>query len=636
MLCGVLTVASWVIPHPALPYWAVAAGAYFAIKSGWEAVKAREIDVNVLMIGAAVGSVAIGHPIEAAVLLFLFSLSNTLEAFALGRTKSAIEGLIKLRPETALLVTEDGDKPVAVKGLQVGDVVRVLPFEHIPVDGTIVNGHTNVDQVAMTGESVPVPKAAGDDVLAGTQNMEGMVVVKVTRATGDTTLEKIVDLVRDAQENKASGERISQWFGKRYTLFVVGAFSLSLVLRLVFRQPTNDALYASFTLLVALSPCALVISSPATTLSALAWAGRRGLLVRGGEAVEAAGQVDTLCVDKTGTLTVGKFTLNEICVCEDEPALVAVGGGSCQAEEACWARGEKSMSREAVAILRAAAAAEQYATHPIAEAIVAAAREQGVDVPEASDQEVVPGFGVKAVVEGQKIRIGQRAFFELDGGLPPGFAAHAEELQHKGMTVAILEYDGHFAALGLGDTIRKEAASALDSLRGLGLEKIYLLTGDTPETAKAVARELHIDEVRAGLLPQDKESVLAGLAKDGRQVLFLGDGVNDAPSLAAARLGVAMGGLGSDIALNAADVVIMQDRLDRVAELVRLGRKTSRVIRANLAFAGTMVVILTLGSLLVEVVAPQLRHAILPWAVVGHEGTTVLVILNGIRLLKGP
>ncbi|MBX3111844.1 MAG: cation-translocating P-type ATPase [Fimbriimonadaceae bacterium] len=635
-ICGLLTVVSWVVPHPALPYWAVLAGSYFAARAGWRAVQDREIDVNVLMIAAAVGSVAIGHPGEAAVLLFLFSLSSTLEAFALGRTKSAIEGLVKLRPESTLLVADDGDKSVLVKDLKVGDMVRVLPFEHVPVDGEIFSGRTNIDQVAMTGESVPVAKAAGDMVLAGTQNMEGMVVVKVTKAAGDTTLEKIVDLVRDAQENKASGERISQWFGKRYTLFVVGAFLLSLALRLAFRQPANDALYASFTLLVALSPCALVISSPATTLSALAWAARRGLLVRGGEAVEAAGQVDTLCVDKTGTLTVGRFTLNEICVCEDAPALVAAGGTACHSEEACWARGVKAMSSEAVAILRAAAAAEQYATHPIAEAIVAAAREQGVDVPEATDQEVVPGYGVRAVVEGQEIVIGQRAFFDAEGGLPPGFAAHAAELQHKGMTVAVLKYAGHFAALGLGDSLRPEAHDALGQLRALGLEKVYLLTGDTPETARAVAGELQIDEVHAGLLPQDKEQVLAGLAKEGRQVLFVGDGVNDAPSLAAARLGVAMGGLGSDIALNAADVVIMQDRLDRLAELVRLGRKANRVIRANLTVAGGMVVVLTFGSLLVEAAFPQARNAILPWAVVGHEGTTVLVILNGIRLLKGP
>ncbi len=634
-MCGVLTVASWFVPVKSLPYLAVLAGSYFAVKAGWDAVKAREIDVNVLMVGAAVGAVAIGHPMEAAVLLFLFSLSNALEAFALGRTKSAIEGLIKLRPETALLVEDGGDRTVAVKDLQIGDLVRVLPFEQMPVDGEMVGGRTNVNQVAMTGESAPVPKAEGDTVLAGTQNMEGMIVVRVTKSTGDTTLEQIVGLVRDAQENKASGERVSQWFGKSYTLFVVAAFVVSLVARVLFHQAWDTALYASFTLLVALSPCALVISSPATTLSALAWAGRRGLLVRGGDAVEAAGQVDTLCVDKTGTLTVGKFTLNDICVCEDVPSLVAVSSG-CHAEEACWARGGGAMSPEARSILRAAAAAEQYSTHPIAEAIVNAAHEQGLDVPEASEQEVVPGYGVRATVDGLPIRIGQRAMFEQGGSLPAGFAAHAEELQHKGLTVAVLEHDSHYAALGLGDSIRPEADEALGELRGLGFEKIVMLTGDTPQTAAAVAKELMIDEVQAGLLPQDKERYLAGLAKERRRVLFVGDGVNDAPSLAAARLGVAMGGLGSDIALNAADVVVMQDNLRRIADLVRLGRKTNKVIRANLTFAGGMVVFLTFGSLLVEWLAPSLRNDILPWAVVGHEGTTVLVILNGLRLLKGP
>ncbi len=636
ILCGLLVVVSWFFPpYDLFAYLAVVAGSYFAVKAGWSAIQARALDVNVLMIFAAVAAVGLGHPGEAAVLLFLFSLSNTLESVTLGKTKSAIEGLMKLRPETALLVLESGDESVPVPQLKVGDRVRVLPFDHIPVDGMLCEGRTNINQVAMTGEAEPVAKQPGDKVLAGTQNMEGMIVMEVTSASGETTLEKIVALVEHAQQNKASGEKISQWFGQRYTFFVITAFVFSLVLRAAIGQKIPDALYSSLTLLVALSPCALVISSPAAALSALAWAARHGILVRGGEFIETAGKATILAIDKTGTLTAGRFAVSEICLCTEvaEP----VGGGKvCRDEEHCWHQGA-TLSTEAGAILRAAAAAEQYSTHPIAEAIVQAAREHALDIPEASELIVHPGLGVSCRLGSDQVRIGQLKLFERsDRGLPVGFDRHAGEMASRGMTVAVIEFGGTYAAIGLRDEPRPEASEFLTEIRDLGFKEIVMLTGDTDQTAQAVARELGITKIHAGLLPQEKEQIISDLSDAEGTVMMVGDGINDAPSLARASIGVAMGGLGSDVALNAADVVLMQDRLQRIPDLVKLGRMTNRVIRANLIFAAGVICTLTLGSIIADMFLPSMKTLLLPLAVIGHEGSTVLVILNGLRLLGGP
>ncbi len=632
-LCGLFLVLSFFGLHPVIPYLSVLFGSYFALGAAYRSLRDRELDVNFLMVFAAAGAVAVGHPAEAAVLLFLFSLSSTLESLTLSRTKSAIEGLIKLRPETAIRIGADGDETVPVETLKAGDHVRVPPYQAVPADGIVRQGQTSVDQSAMTGESAAVERVEGDRLLAGTQNLDRMVVMEVTHAVGDTTLEKIVDLVRDAQENKASGERISAWFGQRYTVFVILAFGISLLIRFLLNQPGPDALYGALTLLVALSPCAVVISTPASTLSALAWCARNGMLVRGGEFIESAGRVDTILLDKTGTLTAGKPKLVEICVCTGVPETVPAGGSLCVEEHACWSRG-REMSPEARQILRVAAAAEQYSTHPIAEAIVHAAREHGIEVPEAAEQRAVAGMGVTATVDGVAVRIGQRRFFE--SGIPEDFRIHAEEQQAKGMTVAVLEFDGHWAALGVRDEPRSEAAEFLAELRSLGLREPVMLTGDTEETAQAIAEELGISRIHAGLLPDDKERLAAQEVELGRTVMMVGDGINDAPSLARATVGVAMGGLGSDVALNAADVVIMQDRLSRIPQLIRFGRRTNAVIRANLVFATGVITVLTFGSMLFDQFWPDYRNLLLPIAVVGHEGSTVLVILNGLRLLRGP
>ncbi|MFN8219901.1 MAG: cation-translocating P-type ATPase [Fimbriimonadales bacterium] len=630
-LCGIFLILSFFNLHPSLPYLAIACGSYFALSSAWESLRERSLDVNFLMVFAAVGAILVGHPDDAAGLLFLFSLSSTLEAFAMARTKSAIEGLIKLRPAEAVRLLHGSEEKVPVEALCLGDRIRVKPFEQLPADGTVLQGVSSLDQSAMTGESVPVAIEPGSRVLAGTQNLEGMIVLQVDAEVGNSTLEKIVDLVRDAQENKASGERISTWFGQKYTFFVIFAFLLSWGLRAALGQAVfvgqDSAFYQSLILLVALSPCAVVISTPATTLSALAWSARNGVLVRGGEFIESIGRVNTAALDKTGTLTAGKPQLVEICVCTGVPEAVGASGSLCVDEHACWDGGEH-MSEESQKMLRMAAIAEQYSDHPIAQAIVKAARERGLDVPEADDQQTHSGMGVTARFGGEVIKVGQRRFFEQEGTLDADFALHAAELQRKGMTVAILEWNGRMAALGLRDEPKPGVGPVLDQLRSLGVDHLIMITGDTPETAEAVAKELKLNEFHGGLLPTDKTKIIEQLEDSGRPTLMVGDGVNDAPALARATVGVAMGGLGSDIALNAADIVLMQDKLERIPQMVRLGRRTNGIIKANLFFATGMIVSLAISSLFFRLP--------LPFAVIGHEGSTVLVILNGLRLLKGP
>lgn len=616
VLCGVTLPLAYLV-GPVWGYISVAFGSFFAFKTAWDSLRERSLDVNFLMVLAAIGAVIVGRPEDAAALLFLFSLSNTLETYAMAKTRSAIEGLIRLRPDKAVRLNETGETTVPTAELVPGDRVRVAAFENIPVDGEIETGNTQVNQAAMTGESIPVPRTTGDPVLAGTQNLEGMFVMRVTAAAGGTLLDQVVELVRDAQENKASGERISQWFGQRYTFFVLAVFAVALIIRTSLGQGMNEALYGALVLLVALSPCAMVISTPATTLSALAWAGRNGILIRGGEYLERVRDIKVVVLDKTGTLTAGTPVLAEICVC------APIAAGICREEGACWT-GHGPFSPEASEMLQAAAAAEQYSQHPLAVAITSAARNAGLDVPEAHEQRDHPGLGVEAKLSGGIVRIGQRRFFEE---LPDAFQTHVAEIQSKGMTVAIMEFGGKFAALGLRDEPRPEAPEIVRQLQESG-RKVVMMTGDTAATAQAVAAEVGVEEFHAGMLPADKTERIAAFEDAGQPVLMVGDGINDAPALSRASVGVAMGGLGSDITLNAADIVLMQDRLARVPQIIKLGERTSRTITVNLVFAAAVILALTISSLFFELP--------LPVAVIGHEGSTVLVILNGLRLLRGP
>jgi Zn2+/Cd2+-exporting ATPase len=628
-LCALFLVLGFFHLHPAIPYISVAFGSYFALTSAWSSVRNREVDVNLLMVVAAIGAVAVGNPLDAAALLFLFSLSSTLESLTMARTRSAIEALVQLRPDKAIRVDPDGDKKIPVEELVLGDRIRIPAFEAIPVDGEVVEGISTVDQSAMTGESIAVVKEPGDRLLAGTRNMDGMLLASVTSTVGNSTLDKIVSLVAEAQDNKASGERISTWFGQRYTFFVLGAFVLSFGVRvLLLKIAAGPALYESLTLLVALSPCALVISTPASTLSALAFAARKGMLIRGGEFIERAGSINTLALDKTGTLTTGRPRLVEVCLCAPAEMVARTAGGTCVEGDSCW-HGSGDIPMGAAKVLAAAAAVEQYAAHPIAEAVVHAARHGGLNIAETTNHRVVPGRGAVGTVEGVRVIVGLRTLLEEEGvPITEEFIAHIEELEKSGMPMALVAYGDQLAALGFADAIREEAKEFLLDCKSLGVDRVIMLTGDTPATAERVAKEVGLTEVRGGLLPGEKSKVIQDLVTTGRNVLMVGDGINDAPALTGATIGVAMGGLGSDIAMNSADVVLMHDRLDRIPLLIRLGRQTNTIIRTNLFFASGVIVTLTVFSML--------GRLPLPIAVVGHEGSTVLVILNGLRLLRGP
>lgn len=606
----------WAIPS-------VVCGAYYAIGAAWRSLRQRSLDVNTLMLIAAVGSVVVDRIEDAAVLLFLFSLGSALESMTMGKTQSAIEALVRLRPDQAILVVSGGDRDVRVEDLKIGDQVRVLPFEPIPTDGQLVTANAGIDESALTGESATVAKSAGDDLMAGTQNLDSMLVMQVTRPVGDSSLDKIVALVQEAQENQASGERISAWLGQTYTVFVIAAFLVSFGIRVGLGHPLQEAFYASLVLLVALSPCALVISSPAAALSALAFAAQKGALIRGGQVLEKAGHVTLVAMDKTGTLTQGRPQVGEVCV--GSPVMVSAGGPSC-AGILCWHPNEelKGDSRQA---LRLAAAAEAHSTHPIAEAIVGQARALGIDLPEATSHQAHAGLGVETQIEGKTVRIGQLKFFASDE-MPLDFEDHVNEIRDRGMTAALMNADGQWAAVGLRDAVRSESRQLVSDLRAIGLNKLTMLTGDNEGTAQAVAQQVGITDVRSGLMPQDKLRFAEEWQAQGEHVLMVGDGINDAPALTAADIGIAMGSLGSEAALRAADIVLVQDRIQLIPTIIKLGRMTNAIIRANLIFAAGIVIALVIASFVIELP--------LPIAVIGHEGSTVLVILNGLRLLRGP
>lgn len=600
-----------------LAYVAIVLGAIESVPAAWKTVLARKLDVEFLMILAAVGAIALGRPAEAAVLLFLFSLSKALEDLTMAKTKGAIDALVRLRPATVISIRGGQQVEIPVESIVLGDELLLPAFMTAAVDGEVTDGIGSIDTSALTGESIPVPVKPGEKVLAGARNLEFGLRYRATSTVENSTLQKVVDLVAEAQENQASGERVSKWFGEKYTWFVLIA-SLSIFLFRVFvmKLPLHEASYKSLTLLVALSPCALVISVPAATLSAMTWAARHGLLIRGGEMIERLGQVTAFTFDKTGTLTQGRPELTEICLCDVE----------CNGNEVCWG-GSGHLSPEAAEIILYAASAEAQSEHPVGHAIRRAVPE-GMVVPLAESIEVVPGEGIRATISGKRVLIGQLALLEQAGLKPTEeFLSHFAEIQSKGWTVAALAVDHKMAALGFKDGLKKGAKETLVKLRAQGITSMTMLTGDHPRTAEAIALEVGLKDYHAGLMPGDKLEIIEKLSKD-HKVAMVGDGINDAPALTQAWVGIAMGGLGSDIALNAADVVLMNDRIEALPELIALGRRTNGIVLANLIIGGGVITCLTAASL-----AGLLP---LPIAVVGHEGSTLLVILNGLRLLRGP
>lgn len=591
---------------------ALASGAYFALSAAWNSIKEKVLDVNFLMITAALGAIYVGNPIDAAILLFLFSLSSALESLTMAKTQSAIESLMKLRPDKAIKVVKEKDLSVEIGTLKPGDLVRVLPYQQIPTDGVLETDYAEANESFMTGEAKPVSKKKGDPLLAGTQNLDQMLLMNVTHALHESTLEKILQLIKEAQHKKASGEKISQWFGQRYTLFVIFVFILSLSIRMINHYSYHEALATSITLLVGLSPCAIVISSPAATLSALAWCARRGILVRGGEFIETAGKITRVVFDKTGTLTQGKFQLSELLNWENR-------------EEKRWKQGDQ-LSPEFITILQKAASLEQYSTHPLAVAIVETSKRHSIILEENKEVKILPGLGIQAKQE--EFYLGQPKLFEGLNILIPLYVQEKINLiQAQGNTVIVMNQKDSWSLLSLSDTIRESAQTLIQGLKQQKIEQMVMLTGDNYQAAKQVADQLKIKTFEAQLLPEDKERIVGNYIQEGK-LMMVGDGVNDAPSLARSDIGIAMGGLGSDIALKSADVVLVQDSLEKIVDLIAIGKSTNKIIVFNLSFAIGMILLLTFYSFF--------SYLPLPLAVLGHEGSTLIVILNSLRLLKHP
>ncbi len=576
-------------------------GGWFGLQAGIRSLLHREINVDLLMVLAAGGAALVDQWNEGAVLLFLFSLSNVLQAYAMDRSRNAIKALLKLRPNEATVRRGDQLVVVPIEALVIGDMVVIRPGERFPVDGKVISGEGQVDQAPITGESMPVNKTVGDDVFAGTVNQNGSLEVEVNRPANDTTLSRIIRMVEDAQGRRATTQRFLDEFEQKYAMVVIGSVLLFMIIPpLLPGGPTFEAnFYRAMVLMTVASPCALVISTPASILSAIANAARKGILFKGGAHLEQMATIKAVAFDKTGTITTGKPAVTDI---------VPIGG----------------TSRET--LLRLTATLEARSEHPIARAIVQRAAADSIPLGEPESFEAVPGLGIRGTLEGRTVLVGTARLMESAGlQLPADLLAERARLQSEGKTT-LLAHDGQWLGIiAVADELRPNAADVIMSLRAAGVERVVILTGDNERVAHAIARRVGADDVRANLLPEDKVNAVKAIQEAYGPTAMVGDGVNDAPALASATLGIAMGAAGTDVALETADVVLMADDLSNIAYAIHLSRKTRRVVMQNLVFALGVIVVLIIGALGFGL--------LLPLGVVGHEGSTLVVVANGLRLL---
>ena len=607
VLCGVFTLAGALIEGPegatgsavVLLCYAVAyaCGAYEAAVDVFQLLRKRTLDIHFLMLAVAFGAASIGHWWEGGVLLFLFSISGAMEDFAMMRTKREIDSLFKEQPKEAVLLDNDGtERRIPVDQLTAGMLIRVRPGEGFPADGRVRDGSSAADEAVLTGESVPVDKNAGDRILAGTMNLWGRIDVEITAPPAESALSKVIRLIQEARDSKAPSQRFTDKFGSAYTYAILAAsFAMFLVWRYTFPLPFEQAFYRTMTLLVVASPCALVLSIPSAVLAGIAAGARRGILFRGGAAIEQLAEIHRVAMDKTGTLTTGHLTV--VAVHSQPPG------------------------RESD-VLQLAAILDQHATHPIALAIVREARHRQLHILPVRDFRSHTGLGVTGIAAtalgDAQVRMGRRSFFNN--------AAWVDALPAPaiGETEVVLEAGDIRGHLLLRDEIRTTGKRLLARLREEGLE-LTMLSGDREESARHVSDQLGLGDFRAGLSPEQKVEQIRAWSREGQRVAMVGDGVNDAPSLAAADIGVAMGLRGSEAALEQADVVLMQDRLERFHTAYRLSRRARTVIRQNLA--------VSLGAICVLVASAFAGIIPLTVGVIGHEGSTVIVVLNSLRLL---
>ena len=624
LIGGAIIVATFLVSLLGLP--ALAGNALYTLgmavalapilRSGLNGLRInRQFNINLLMSIAAIGAVAIGEYLEGATVIFLFAIGEALEGYTADRARHSIQSLMTLTPKTALRLTGDLEETVPVEQLRVGDAILVKPGEHIPMDGRVTSGASSVNQAPITGESVPVAKNVDDELFAGTINGEGTLTVAVTRLAADNTLQRIIEMVEEAQSRRAPSQRLIDRFASWYTpAVVVLAVGVATVPPLLFGQPFLDTtsasgashgwLYRALAMLVIACPCALVISTPVTIISAIARAARQGVLIKGGAHLETLGQIRAVALDKTGTLTAGR------------PVVTAVQALGCVQDDECPRCDD---------LLALATAVERRTAHPLAQAVVRAAEARALaSVYQPAQQvEMLAGRGVRGRVNEQTVTLGSHVLFDEEFPHAEALCADVRRLEANGQTTMLLAENKQVRGyIAFADAARPTAQRVIAELNELGLSTV-MLTGDHPSAAAAIADEIGVTDVRAGLLPNEKVEAVEALRASYRQVAMVGDGVNDTPALAAASVGVAMGGAGSPQALETADVVLMADDLTQLPFVVRLSRLARRLIQQNVA--------LSFGVKLVFLALALLGLTSLWVAILADVGMALLVTLNGMR-----
>ncbi|WP_341539261.1 heavy metal translocating P-type ATPase [Hazenella coriacea] len=601
---GLLILLGWLlektVPEMAVALFLLAyvVGGYVKAKEGiLTLVKEKELDVNLLMFLAAIGAASIGYWLEGGMLIFIFSLSGALESYTLAKSERDLSSLMELKPETARIYLPNGEeKMVAVEELEVGNWIIVKPGERIPADGKVKEGISAVNEATITGEPYPIDKEKDSEVFAGTLNGEGSLVIEVTKAGENTLFAKIIQLIGEAKtevpQSQERIERLEKWYVK---VILLATVVLCMAPHFVLGWTWQETLYRAMVFLVVASPCALVASIMPAVLSAISNGARQGVLFKSGVQLEKLSNIRVVTFDKTGTLTEGKPKVTDVRVF-----------GSLSTEQ----------------FLQAAASIEMMSEHPLAKAIVNKAKEASLVLQRPSQLRAITGWGVEAELDGQSWRIGKPNMFS---NVDDDILQQVEQVKAEGKTVVLAEREGELMGMvALQDTIRPEAIQAIHLLHQYGIQTV-MLTGDQKTTALAIAKEAGIDHVYSELLPEDKVNMIKKLSREVGPVAMVGDGVNDAPALATAQVGIAVGG-GSDVALETADVVLMKNELTKVPYAIQLGQRMTKIVKQNIIFALSVIVLLMIANFA--------QVMTLPFGVVGHEGSTILVILNGLRLLR--
>ncbi|HBK97355.1 MAG TPA: heavy metal translocating P-type ATPase [Microcoleaceae bacterium UBA10368] len=611
-LCGFLVILGSLALHLGWPGLAVfilpaayVIGGYSSAREGLTTLfQERELDVDLLMIVAALGAASLGlwrqeyHLIvDGAVLILIFAISGALEGYAMQRTERSIRSLMSLTADTARVMMYGDEREIAIEKLEIGDRILVKPGEIIPTDAIIIEGFSSLNQASITGESMPVEKTAGDEVYAGTINGVGALQLEVHKTPESSLIQRVIRMVQQAQTEAPPSQMFVEKFERGYARLIVGlGLLLAILPPFILGWNWEDTIYRALIFLVVASPCALMASIMPALLSGIANGAKQGILFKSGAQLEIIGKVRAIAFDKTGTLTTGK----------PEVIQIVPAAGYTETE-----------------VLQLAAALEVYSEHAIAIAIVKAAQQQQLELPTATDVQAKIGQGIIGKVNNQIITIGKAEFVEATAEL----TQVSQQLQAEGKTVVwVAKGDQLLGIIAVADTLRPEAANTIKCLTNLGIEHIIMLTGDNQQTAQYIASELGINEVYAELLPEDKVQVIKDLQKHYQTVAMIGDGINDAPALAQASVGIAMGISGSDVALETADIVLMADNLEKLAQAIILGRRAQNVVKQNIVFA--------LSCILLLLAANFLGNITMPLGVIGHEGSTVIVTLSGLRMLR--